>query len=45
MNRFRKCALNDEVKLMKVEAPLIAAKAKAWTVRNLRVDSKAERIL
>lgn len=45
MNRIlEKRALNDEVKLMKVEAPLIAAKAKPGQFVILRVDSKAERI-
>ncbi|MGI6576720.1 MAG: sulfide/dihydroorotate dehydrogenase-like FAD/NAD-binding protein [Eubacteriales bacterium] len=39
-----KRVLNPEVKMMKVEAPLIAAKAKPGQFIILRVDSKAERI-
>lgn len=39
-----KRVLNREVKLMRVEAPLIAAKAKPGQFIILRVDDKAERI-
>ena len=39
-----KRVLNKEVKLMRVEAPLIAAKAKPGQFIILRVDDKAERI-
>ncbi|NLM60995.1 MAG: sulfide/dihydroorotate dehydrogenase-like FAD/NAD-binding protein, partial [Clostridiales bacterium] len=36
--------LNPEVKLMRVEAPLVAAKAKPGQFVIIRVDEKAERI-
>ena len=39
-----KRVLNKEVRLMRVEAPLIAAKAKPGQFIILRVDDKAERI-